>query len=485
MKKLQYTIFTLCALFLFSACDFEEYQDDPNRITEATPELILTNLIVNSFNIVDVTPMLTSRMLVYTDGLDLNQYYGWTRSDFTAYGNLRQVYKLKEEAERLDQPQYIALGSFFSAYHFYNLTMTFGDIPYSEALQGFESNYTPVYDGQEAIFAGILQELEAANNGLAAAETEISGDVLFGGDVIKWRKAINSFRLRILMALSEKESASSINIKEQFERIVTNPSTYPLMESNMDDLALPYYDVAGNRYPYFENQNLTAAYLMEQTFVNFMKDNADPRLFAIGSITEEAQSNGLQPDDFAAYGGLDGSVTFDELNVQRAAGIGSLVNERYYTDPTVEPGVIMSYAELQFILAEAVSLGWISGNASDFYTNGIQANMEFYNVPQEQIDTYLATAFALYNPSKAKEKINTQKYLTYFFTGGWESYYNQRRTGVPVFSVGEGTLNGDSVPKRWMYPESESNTNQTNLENALDRQYGGNDNINGLMWLLK
>jgi superoxide dismutase len=89
-----------------------------------------------------------------------------------------------------------------------------------------------------------------------------------------------------------------------------------------------------------------------------------------------------------------------------------------------------------------------------------------------------------YDASKNIEQINTQKYLTYFFAGGWESFYNQRRTGFPVFSADGGTLNNGSVPARWMYPESESNLNQSNLESALQRQFGGQDDINAIMWLL-
>ena len=69
--------------------------------------------------------------------------------------------------------------------------------------------------------------------------------------------------------------------------------------------------------------------------------------------------------------------------------------------------------------------------------------------------------------------------------GGWEPFYNQRRTGIPAFSADGGTLNEGSVPVRWMYPESEADLNQSNLENALQRQFGGQDEINGVMWLLQ
>ncbi|MFT6443680.1 MAG: hypothetical protein ACJASM_003242 [Salibacteraceae bacterium] len=484
MKKIVSVYVLLFGLFYFSSCEFEEYQVDPNRTVEATPGLVLTDLIVNSFNIVDAAPMLASRMLVYTDGLDLNQYYGWTRSGFGGYNQLRQVEKMKEEADRIQQFNYTALAKFFTAYHYYGLTMSFGDVPYSEALGGFDENFQPVYDLQEDIFKGILQDLKEANNELSDSEPALLGDVLYNGDLTKWRKVINSFRLRVLMTLSNKAGNSSIDIKSQFTEIISDPTSYPLISSNDDNLALEYFDVAGSRYPYFENQNLTSAYLMEQTFVDFMKERADPRLFAIGSITPNAVADGLPDNDFDAYGGLDGSAFFDDLNTQKASGVGSLVNDRYHMNPTVEPCVVLSYAEVQFILAEASVLGWLASDPQVFYENGIRANMEYYGVDQNASDSYLTGSLVAYDASKNIEQINTQKYLTYFFAGGWESFYNQRRTGFPVFSADGGTLNNGSVPARWMYPESESNLNQSNLESALQRQFGGQDDINAIMWLL-
>ena len=119
------------------------------------------------------------------------------------------------------------------------------------------------------------------------------------------------------------------DIRAQFNQIISDPTNFPLISSNDDNLALPFTDVAGSRYPYFENQNLTNAYLMEKTFVDLMKEREDPRLFAIGSITPNAEGEGLSENDLNAYGGLDGSAFFDALNAEKATGVGSLVNDRY------------------------------------------------------------------------------------------------------------------------------------------------------------
>ena len=146
MKK---AFIILITLFTIQSCDFDRFQDDPNRTIAANPSLILTNLIVNSFNNLDVSAQLASRMMVYVDGQDLSQYYNWNRAGFGAYNQLRQTVKMIEEAERTGLPNYAALAKFFQAYHYYLLTMDFGDIPFSDALGGFEGNYSPTYDTQE------------------------------------------------------------------------------------------------------------------------------------------------------------------------------------------------------------------------------------------------------------------------------------------------------------------------------------------------
>jgi len=82
------------------------------------------------------------------------------------------------------------------------------------------------------------------------------------------------------------------------------------------------------------------------------------------------------------------------------------------------------------------------------------------------------------------QQINIQKYLSYFLNSGWESFFNQRRTGIPDLAVGPATQNNGLVPKRWMYPQAELDYNFDNVAESIQRQYGGNDNVNGTMWLL-
>ncbi|MFD1614210.1 SusD/RagB family nutrient-binding outer membrane lipoprotein [Gelatiniphilus marinus] len=112
--------------------------------------------------------------------------------------------------------------------------------------------------------------------------------------------------------------------------------------------------------------------------------------------------------------------------------------------------------------------------------------MEFYNIDSAAINTYLSNPQIVYNASQGIEMIITQKYLSFFMNSGWEAFYNQRRTGFPEFSTdGPGILNDGMIPKRWMYPESEIQSNRENLEAAISSQYPNGDTVNGDMWLLK
>src|SRR5690606_30240095 len=141
--------------------------------------------------------------------------------------------------ERINSNVYIALGKFFRAFYFLNLTLTFGDVPYSQALQGeTQTEYAPpVYDAQKDVFKGILAELKEANDILATENTIIAGDIIYGGDVTKWRKLVNAFRLKVLLLLSEKEADADLNIKSTFAQIVTSE---PLFTGNEDDAKLVF-----------------------------------------------------------------------------------------------------------------------------------------------------------------------------------------------------------------------------------------------------
>ena len=187
----------------------------------------------------------------------------------------------------------------------------------------------------------------------------------------------------------------------------------------------------------------------------------------------------------------------------------SLINRhRYWETYTGENTFIVSYPELCFNIAEAINRGWVTGNSEQWYMNGIQDSIGFYgivdgaNTVSFQQDllgqdvtytvhwywaSYYAQPTVKYAGDNAAglNQILLQKYLAFFRNSGLEAYYQWRRTGVPAFDAGPGTGNSGIIPLRWQYPFNESSANTKNYNAAVQSQYGGQDNINQIMWLLK
>ncbi|TWV96851.1 SusD/RagB family nutrient-binding outer membrane lipoprotein [Chitinophaga pinensis] len=478
-------IFNIAAALLIVATGckkFEDFQTDPNKPTVSTPDLLLSTVIQDAFQSTTLGATLATRQMVFVNSVSNEQYYGWTRAGFDTYNDLRQVVKMEEEANRMDKPEYIPLVKFFKAYYFLKLTNTFGDIPYSDALKGESGGLSPVYDKQQNIFVSILDDLKAANALITNTTAAVQGDILYGGTMQQWKRLINTLSLRTLMSLSLKENNASLNVKARFAEIVNNPETYPLMTGNDDNGELVFHDVLGTRYPTYNDNDLQTAYYMDATFVDLLKGLKDPRLFSFAEKTPDSAA--LPDNNFAAYGGAKGSDPLNDNSTKVLAGEVSKIKSRYFNNPVNEPSIAIGYAELQFILAEGVVRGWITGSAADYYKKGIQASMLFYGIAQTSIDQYLTT-----NPFPAADQLKaimTQKYIASFMNSDWNFFYEQRRTGLPAFDVsGGGVLNDKKVPKRWMYPVSELQNNQTNVNAAISSQFSGNDNINGIMWLLK
>ena len=467
-----------------SACkDFDELQIDPNRPVQAQPGLLLTGIETSVFEVIDVGAMLASRMIVFTDGTADEQYYSWQRNSFDRYDQLRQISKMVEEAERTGLDNYVSLALFLKSVVILEISKVFGDVPYSEAVQAATGVDKPAYDLQQEIYTQVLTDLEQANATLDVDAGLITGDVIYGGDVQKWKKLINSYTLRVLMSLSLKEGNATLNVKNRFKAIVDDPTGHPIFTSNDDNAALFFIDAVNNRYPYLNNNNFKTAYYMEESFVDLLKGLSDPRLFTFADQKPEGVA--LPETDFDAYGGLDGSAPLSTNTNRLVDGEASRADARYYSDPVNEPSVLMGYAELEFTLAEAAARGWITNDPEEHYNNGIRASFDFYNIDTDDQDDYLATPGVTYSAADGVEMIVTQKYINFFLNGAWEPFYNQLRTGFPEFSVdGGGVLNDEQVPKRWMYPQLELQLNTDNVEAAIERQYS-DDNINGVMWLLK
>ncbi|MGV4415409.1 SusD/RagB family nutrient-binding outer membrane lipoprotein [Chryseobacterium sp. T1] len=491
MKNIIKSLFGILILSLTSCeTSLDTINENPNDQASIDPKFLLTYVSKMTFE-VKGDNMYASRMMIATDGENPYQYMKWNDASFDVYSkSLLNVTKMMTEAEKINNKNYQAIGKFYRAYHFYNLSLKFGSIPYSQAVKG-ESNITqPKYDNQEAVMSGILTELKEANDLINTSDT-IGGDIIYNGDATKWKKLINSFRLKILISLSKKSTVGSFNIANEFSAIAVSQ---PIMTSINDNGELKFADVADSRYSMFNSSSYGSSLYMANYFINFFKDRQDPRLFTFAEPTTAAKEAGLAITNYAGYnGGNPTSPYSDNATLITAKNI-SKVNERFYKNPTNEPSSILSYPELEFILAEATARGWISGSAKTHYDNGIKASFQFYQTYVKNsnlyfsgfdVNNYLTKPLVVYNDAAPLpvqlEKIMTQKYMTMFHQGQWTSYQDYLRTGYPNIPLQSGV----SAPFRFRYPQTEYNYNNSNLQSAIAAQYNGQDNINMKPWWLQ
>jgi hypothetical protein len=186
----------------------------------------------------------------------------------------------------------------------------------------------------------------------------------------------------------------------------------------------------------------------------------------------------------------------------------SLYNRHlFYSGYTGQPTYILSYSEVCFDIAEAINRGWITGDAATWYRKGVTSEFAFHGIVDGAntvtlmdaggneigypvhfaFDDYFNQAAVKYagNNQTGLAQILLQKYLAYARNSGYQPYFQWRRTGVPAFDAGPGTGNGGVIPRRWQYPTNEATANGTNLNAALQSQFGGSDDINKDIWLVK
>lgn len=516
------------------ACNktINDLQQNPNQATSASPSLILGTVLT------DISGTGSAGTLGGSGSWDdvhkYNQYYlgayayygdnqySWSSGSFDPYLVLKNVVQMEKEAASQGIAAvnaYEAIGKFLRAWYFYNMTSLMGDIPESEALQSID-NATPKYDTQKDVFTYVLNTLDSANSHfaslIASGDATISGsaqDIYYAGDLTQWQKAVNTFKLRVLLSLSKRATDGGIDVAGQFKTIFDNPATYPVFESQDDDMKFTYIQTY-NQYPLnVSNFGSTASrYAMAKTYVQTLTDLQDPRVY----VTCEpawalVDSLGYVATDFKAFVGESTGTSIATIEQKSSARLISFINRnRYYNTYTGDADVLLGYKELCFNIAEAMNRGWITGDAETWYVKGITESMSFYGISSGKtaytayflksgdlsniagytytfdFDSYLNKEGVKYaGGTDGLEQILLQKYIAMFQNSGWEAYYNYRRTGVPAFEGGTGIGNNGVIPSRWAYPTSEQNQNAANWKAALTSQSFSTDDLNGKMWLIK
>ncbi|MBU2974874.1 SusD/RagB family nutrient-binding outer membrane lipoprotein [Zobellia sp. B3R18] len=476
MNKLYILGFTCFFLALGSCTDeFEELNENPNSPEAVDPQFLLANVISveadqNAFYQGFRLANYIEQFAASVEFERIDRYEMGTNSEYwnTIFQLLSDIKSMRELQG--SNEAYNAIGDVMQSFLFSQLTDMWGDVPYTEAVNALDGQFTPAYDTQESIYTdadtGILAVLERAATTLENSNAVVNGDVLFNGDLNKWVRFANSLRLRYLLRISKRLT--------DFLEIQELASSGKLMQSNADNAVLPYLSSAPNQYPMtLSSLGLYQEHRMTTTVDSVLTLWNDPRVNVLYKPTQ-ASVNAGTPEFKGLLNGQDRETIAEKgIDLNDVSLFGAIFRD-------VPDGVdaqFMQYSEVQFALAEAVERGYITGDAEVYYEAGIRASFEYYGV--EVPSGYLAQEPVALNGTDNLTKILTQKWFS-LISNGHEAWFNVRRTGIPNLKPGPDNLNNRQYPVRYLYPESEQATNSANYKVAAERI--GGDNINSKGW---
>jgi hypothetical protein len=352
-----------------------------------------------------------------------------------------------------------AVARIMKAYYFWHMTDRWGDIPFTEALRG-NADFTPKYDTQQFIYDSLFKMLEIANNMIVAGT--ITNDIIYRGDMTKWKKLGNTIRMLMALRLSEVDATRGAL---EFNNAVTAG----IMTTNADNLVFNHLAEANNQnfwYGQIVAQN-REWWALSKTLVDYMQGNGDPRLAVYARRNNANNYVGL------VFGTTAGMPMSNPNAV-------SLLGTAIYAQNA--PVYLVTYAQALFARAEAAKRGWIAGGDATAKTNYDlaieQSFRQWRNNDTTGLGLYRSQPEVAYNPARAIEQISNQRYI-HLFMHGYEAWAEWRRTGFPSNLV---PSSGRAVPNRNSYPSNEAFNNTANYQEAIQRQWSGQNSIYGKVW---
>jgi len=475
MKKL---IILFLPFLLLTACvdSLDDYNVDIKRPSQVPPVTLFSNALKGLADTLTTPNVNVNNYRLYTQQWTTTTYLDEPRYNVTAriipesfwrglykgvISDLNESRRLINADALLSQPTkdvQLAQIEVVEVMTWAALVNTFGNIPYSEALN--PENPLPKYDDAKTVYDAILVRLDAALPKLEAKGTPFGdGDLLYKGNVAQWVKFGNSLKLKLAMIIADSDPAKAKQmVAEAAPKVFT---------SNADKAAFPFISTPPNYNPVA--QNLNSLYTSRQDFipsatlVNPMNELNDPR----------------RPFFFTTIGGKYVGGQYGFLNTYSAF---SHISDKII-DPAFE-GLLLDYSEVEFLLAEAVERGFITGSAADHYNKAVTASITYWGGTAAEAAAYLAQPKVAYATAGAtwKEKIGFQKWIA-LYNRGWESWVEWRRLDAPKLSppAGGNVPAGLAIPVRMIYPIIEQTLNGANRSAAAEA-IGGDLATTKLWW---
>lgn len=454
-------VFITIVVALFNGCtkDFTSINQNPNAAIDVPATNVLARGILSS-----ASTLFGERLAIYYTGsyaghtaaiglgdyeyrVDINNSM-W-RNMYIAMNHLVDASKI---AKAVGNTNLYAAALTLKAYNAQKTTDMWDGIPYTEAFRLDSGLLYPKYDNQATVYAAILAELKQASDifrqgGVGSIGV---GDLIFKGDVVKWRKFCNSLRLRVAIRMSMVDPTSA---KTVISEILGDPASYPVMTANSDNAYLVFPGVAPDTEFWFNRVGSTGAYIdqyrMNDAIISTLKNNNDPRLAVFARLNNNGGYNGYK---FGAT-----QLTDPANNGNNVSGIGA----RFGNTPAgFSP--FMNCSEIGFILAEAYQIGLVTGDARAAYENAITLSMNENGIAAAPITAFLSQPEVAWNKGVTTnlQKIYLQKWIS-LFKQSVEAWSEARRTDVPLLTnvSKDFATNHNRPPFRMAYPDEEKSLN--------------------------
>ena len=538
-RKSRWYVAIALLLLLGGGCnDFDEMNKNPTKLTSIDPNSQLGYAQLLIFGDTRISTMgheyCASFVQHFMGAWESSNFGGQFRKDNERTNNYwSRIYSLalNNLVDIIDSNQdnplhhnVCVVANIMRIYYSALLTDLYGDVPYFEACKGFsEGIVKPDYDLQELIYKDFLKELKLAESSLTNDGGKISGDIIYNGDIEKWKRFANTLRFRLAMRLVKVEPALALS---EVNDIMNSASG--IFASSADDAVIQYMDILDFSETEFRRNGLSQmrrrsneypeGYLCS-TFWDYLRDSDDPRLFRLGrayykqlspnnpfgriDLTEEilSQETGIalfQPclPGFDWWANWPNGYWSNTLNDWIDAPCRPEVNNIFIRNDA--PGIILSYAESQLLLSEA-KVRWgnnvtIGQDVASYYENGVRAAMNLLNdnyafansdkISNDEIDDFLVTQPLPADNEGRIRLINEQLWILHF-NNPLEAYANWRRTDYPVLKspreYGAVTHDSQEIPRRMFYPALEEFYNKEAYQAAVDR-LGGSDSWNVRVW---
>ncbi|MHA7129071.1 SusD/RagB family nutrient-binding outer membrane lipoprotein [Algoriphagus namhaensis] len=501
------TAMALCATMVATSCSDEDLLDlnlDQNSVTEIDMSYLFSLATLNiggEYENTRANMLYAATMIQHTastagyfsgDKYFYNAGYSgaYMERHFTSViGPLSHV--INETADDPNEANINAAATVMRVFDLHRMTDMHGDIPYTQAGQGLqgEENWFPAYQSQEEVYGLMIADLRAARDRFSDSARPLGNqDFLYFGDLSKWRKFSNALLMRIAMRMSNVDPATA---QQVFTEANANSFT-----SN-DDIAFIHYTdgpIGVNRNGlndgYWNTYKYSRDCKISKTFMDWMINNDDPRLMILSGGTGNPEDPSTWDTDPANQMGMPNG--YNSTNIREILDpsllaeynqignqVFSMLNLKYLD--WQDPYFLISYAEVELMRAEAAVKGWISSDAAGHFANGVAAAINSWTEfdpsfarTATEIQGYISGRGFAAASDEDKLRLIGEEYWAATYLNDLESWANWRRTGYPVLTPTQdpNAFEGNFIPRRLRYWESEIGSNPENYQQAISRMGG-------------